>query len=116
MRIIGPRVGNSLLAIFAVVFAMIFATKLSVAAEGVSGTITSSSREPMAHIFVQARSLNGTPVPDLGVISGTDGQYFWPLRPGRYELTFVRQGKKLASRRTSVDRAGVTRLDVRLRN
>lgn len=84
--------------------------------KGVQGRVTFASGKPAANVFVQARSLGQPAValPDIGVLTNKAGDYFWPLPPGRFELTFIHQGKKLATRQGNVGRDGRTRLDIEL--
>jgi len=100
--------------------AMLAAVLLSMSdghtAQGVQGRVVFSNGKPATQVFVQARPLDqgGLPIPDIGIFTDGAGGYAWPLPPGRFELTFVHQGKKLATRSVTVGRSGVTRLDVRL--
>jgi hypothetical protein len=82
--------------------------------EGVHGRVTFASGKAAANVFVQARSLGQSAVPDIGIFTSKGGNYFWPLPPGRFELTFIHQGRKRATREVEVGRNRATRLDVQL--
>ena len=86
------------------------------AAQGVQGNIAFANGKPATQVFVQARSLErpAPAIPDIGIFTDGAGNYSWPLPPGSFELTFIHQGRKLATRKVTVQRSGVTRLDVRL--
>lgn len=55
----------------------------------VTGTVTSSTGEPVAGATVQPRSLDdpSPPIPELVVQTDPDGRYTWRLPPGEYELS-----------------------------
>lgn len=83
---------------------------------GVEGRVTAPGGEPLADVAVQPRSLDrpATAIPELAVISESDGHYRWTLRPGAYELTFSLDGYQPATRRATVRPGEVTSLDVEL--
>lgn len=84
--------------------------------KGVQGRVTFASGKPAEKVFVQARSL-GQPaiaLPDIGILTNKAGDYFWPLPPGRFELTFILRGRKLATRQLDVGRNRPARLDIQL--
>jgi hypothetical protein len=110
------RIRNYLATLVALVTAVLLSAAVGEAAEGVQGRVTFANGKPAAQVFVQARPLgpSGPPVPDIGIFTDSAGRYSWPLPPGRFELTFVHEGKKLTTRRITVGRTGVTPLDVRL--
>lgn len=82
--------------------------------EGVQGRVTFASGKPAANVFVQARSLGQMAVADIGIFTDKAGNFYWPLPPGRFELTFVHQGRSLARRAVEVARSGATRVDIQL--
>jgi hypothetical protein len=86
------------------------------AAQGVQGHVAFANGKPATQVFVQARSLErpAPAIPDIGIFTDGSGNYSWPLPPGRFELTFIHQGRKLATRNVTVERSGIARLDVRL--
>ncbi|MDR7326245.1 MULTISPECIES: carboxypeptidase-like regulatory domain-containing protein [Catenuloplanes] len=57
----------------------------------VAGVVTDSGGAPVPGVSVQVASLDDPPlpIPETGVITGTDGRYEWRLRAGRYEFTAV---------------------------
>jgi hypothetical protein len=84
--------------------------------KGVQGRVTFASGKPAANIFVQARSIGQPSValPDIGILTNKAGDFFWPLPPGRFELTFILHGRKLATRQVNVGRSRATRFDIQL--
>ena len=81
--------------------------------EGVGGRVTSASGAPVANVFVQARSLGGPrAIPDIAVMTDSAGEYFWKLTAGRYELTFMRDGRELVRKQVVVRPNELTRLDI----
>lgn len=71
---------------------------------GISGQVRLPSGQPLRKVVVLARSLDRSPppIPDIAITTDENGRYFWKLPPGRYELTFVREGKRIATREVSV--------------
>lgn len=53
----------------------------------------------MEELLVRAESLDqpSRPIPELGVLTGKDGRYFWPLSPGRYRISVSAEGYQSAS-------------------
>ena len=65
--------------------------------KGVEGAvITAGDGKPIEAATIDARSLDvpAQPVPERIVLSKADGRYFWPLKPGAYELTARVEGYK----------------------
>lgn len=62
---------------------------------GVTGTVRGADGKPAAGVLVVARSLDAPskPIPEIAVFSDSTGAYAWPLRPGRYELTPMFDGR-----------------------
>ncbi|GIF00519.1 carboxypeptidase-like regulatory domain-containing protein [Paractinoplanes rishiriensis] len=54
----------------------------------VAGVVARPDGSPVPGANVQVTSLDNpqVPVPEIGVMTGTDGRYVWSLRGGRYEL------------------------------
>lgn len=90
------------------------ATKASQLGQGVRGLVKSASGRPMPGIVVLAKSLDkpAPAIPDIAIVTNANGSYFWSLPPGNYELTFLRDGSKLAARRVVVRQSRVTQMDV----
>ena len=82
--------------------------------EGVRGRVTSASGKPVSEVFVQARSLDrpAPAIPDIAIMTDQAGNYSWPLASGRYEFSFIHQGRTLATRQVTVGRNRVTSLNV----
>jgi len=57
----------------------------AIIAEGITGTVTHRSGEPVAGAFVKASAVNPAsgPIPDIAIVTGAGGNFAWPLRPGR---------------------------------
>jgi hypothetical protein len=69
----------------------------------------------MSGVVVLAQSLDkpSPAIPDIAITTDAAGRYLWLLRPGKYELTFLLNGKKLATRRVTVSAEGTPQsLDV----
>lgn len=82
--------------------------------EGVSGRVVSArSNDPIAGAAVIAKSLDDPPlgIPELGVDTGADGRYEWPLRSGRYAITIRVDGFKSATRVVRFGKGEVATLD-----
>jgi hypothetical protein len=96
--------------------AAMLSTSAGQAAQGVQGHVAFANGKPATQVFVQARSRErpAPAIPDIANFTDSAGNYSWSLPPGRFELTFIHQGRKLATRKVTVGRAGVTRLDVQL--
>lgn len=93
------------------------ATKPSETRGVVAGTVTTRDGEPVPDAAVLPTSLEEPPrlVPDLGVLTGPDGQYEWRLRPGRYSLAVHVNGEVLESLTTTVVAGQTVTLDFSLR-
>ena len=63
---------------------------------GVVGTVVDPSGQPVSGALVSAESLDGAPVPELGVMTDAEGRYAWPLQPGRYRITVTAEGHRRA--------------------
>lgn len=85
--------------------------------EGVEGRVTSESGEPVADILVQAQSLDqpSKPIPELGVLTGEDGRYFWPLSAGRYRISVSPEGYQPFSGDVTVEAGQRATLNLTLR-
>jgi hypothetical protein len=72
--------------------------------EGVEGLVTAAGR-PVEGLLVTAASLDAPtkPIPELAVLTGADGRYFWPLSPGRYRLSVSPEGLRPASGTATVE-------------
>lgn len=86
-------------------------------AEGVSGTIKDEGGHAVEGAIVTPKSLdaNAPPIPEIAIVSDKDGQYQWPLRPGRYEVTARASGYRDATQQVTVTARTVTTLDFALR-
>jgi hypothetical protein len=66
--------------------------------------VRAASGKPVSGVVVLAKSLDkpSPAIPDIAITTNAAGRYLWLLRPGNYELTFLLNGKKLATRRVTV--------------
>jgi hypothetical protein len=62
------------------------------------------SRAARRGVVVLAQSLDkpAPAIPDIAVTTDAAGNYFWSLRSGNYELTFLLNGQTIATRRVSI--------------
>lgn len=82
---------------------------------GIGGQVRSQSGQPLHGVVVLVVSLDkpGPPIPDLANATDRAGHFFWALPPGRYRLTFVRDGRKIATRDVAIpDRRRIVPVDV----
>jgi hypothetical protein len=84
---------------------------------GVRGRVTSVEGAPIAGGIVQAESLDEPKqaIPDLGVMTGEDGGYWWPFKPGRYRLSITAKGYQTVSQNVVVRPNELARLDFSLK-
>jgi len=71
---------------------------------GVAGQVRAKTGTPLRGVVVLVRPLDTPtrPIPDIANTTDADGRYRWNLPPGRYELTFVRDGTPIAKREVVV--------------
>ena len=83
-------------------------------AEGVVGRLVTPSGSPIAGARITARSLDlpAGPVPEIAILSDTDGRFAWPLRPGRYRLAAVVAGREIAAATAMVRPGRVATLEL----
>lgn len=83
---------------------------------GVVGRVTAADGRPVWNAWIQARSLDrpSPPIPDIAVLTNTDGWYTWPLSPGTYELLVSAEGYQRATKRITVGASAAARLDFTL--
>jgi hypothetical protein len=65
------------------------------AGQGVSGRVVDGAGRPVAGALIEARSLEQPPRPlvEIGVLSGADGRFRWPLPPGSRAALRARLGE-----------------------
>lgn len=83
----------------------------AVAGRGVEGRVVDERGQPVADALIEARSLEQPPrpLPQLGVLSGSDGRFRWPLPPGRHALR-ARLGETLSCEVAVPEAAGALTL------
>jgi hypothetical protein len=83
-------------------------SKMARRGSGVGGVVRTASGEALRGVVVLAQSLDkpAPAIPDIAVTTNAAGSYFWSLRAGNYELTFLLNGQKIATRRVSVPAGG----------
>ena len=79
---------------------------------GVSGVVVGASGSPVAGALVVPAAQAGTTaaIPEIAVITGADGRFFWPLPAGSYRLTAMIDGAEAASGDVTVASYGATAL------
>jgi hypothetical protein len=84
---------------------------------GVRGRVTSADGAPIAGRLVQAKSLDKPKraIPELAVMTGEDGSYWWPLKPGHYRLSVAAEGYLTASQEVVVRSNQIAQLDFSLK-
>jgi hypothetical protein len=67
--------------------------------------------------MVYAESLDNPKqaIPEIGVLTNENGNYLWPLRPGRYRLTIKAEGYPPVSREVVVRPNEAAQLDFTLK-
>ena len=86
-------------------------------AEGMTGAIKDENGRALdgATIIPKSLGANGPAVPEIAILSDTNGRYQWRLRPGSYEVTVRADGYQDVTRQVTVSPGAVTTLDVVLR-
>ncbi|WP_157118769.1 carboxypeptidase-like regulatory domain-containing protein [Azohydromonas lata] len=71
------------------------------AAQGVSGRVVDGAGRPVAGALIEARSLERPPRPlaEIGVLSGADGRFKWPLPAGTRAALRARLGDAVSCER-----------------
>ena len=85
--------------------------------KGVSGTVNAAKGGSViagAVIVPTSLDVPSQPVPEKLVFSGPDGQYFWPLNPGAYELNVSAEGYQPKVLRVDIEPESLATLDVAL--
>jgi hypothetical protein len=72
--------------------------------EGIVGQITNSLGRPVAGAFVQPRALDdpSPPIPEIAIVSDSDGRYTWRLFPGTYEISVSAEGYRGVTKQATV--------------
>jgi len=80
---------------------------------GVRGQVRTADGAPISTTMVQAESLDAPKqaIPELAVMTGKDGSYWWPLKPGHYRLSVAADGYPRVSREIIVRPGEVAQLD-----
>lgn len=79
----------------------------------------SQSGQPLRGVVVLVDPLDkpSPPIPDVANATDQSGYYYWALPPGRYRLTFVHNGKNIATRDAAIpDGRRIVPLDVVITN
>jgi Carboxypeptidase regulatory-like domain len=86
-------------------------------AYGVRGRVTSAEGAPVIGRMVQAESLDKPKraIPELAVMTGEDGSYWWPLKPGHYRLSIAAEGYQAAFQEVIVRPDQIAQLDFSLK-
>lgn len=83
-------------------------------AQGVVGRVHNATGQPVAGARITAQSLDQPtrPIPEIAILSDADGRFVWPLRPGRYRLAAVVDGRELATEEATVEPGQVARVEL----
>jgi hypothetical protein len=83
---------------------------------GVTGRVITPSGQPVAHASVVVRSLDepAPAVPEMAVMTGADGRYFWPVPEGRWEVTVFALDGATQSKQIAVAKPRSATLDFTL--
>lgn len=84
--------------------------------EGVSGNIVAEDGSPLGGAFVVPVALDEEPppIPEIAILSESNGRYTWPLRPGNYEIVVTLEGYRRATERVTVSAGEVAVLNFTL--
>lgn len=84
---------------------------------GVRGRVTSAEGATIVGRMVQAESLDKPKraIPELAVMTGEDGSYWWPLKPGHYRLSVAAEGYLTASQEVVVRPNQIAQLNFTLK-
>jgi len=72
--------------------------------EGIVGQITNSHSRPVVGAFVQPKALDdpSPPIPEIAIVSDSDGRYTWRLFPGTYEISVSAEGYRGVTKQATV--------------
>ena len=81
---------------------------------GVAGRVVDRAGRPIHGVVVMVRKLDPPPVaiPEIANATDRNGRFFWPLAPGRYALSFHRDGRALGERTVVVGSGEATRMEM----
>jgi hypothetical protein len=84
--------------------------------EGVVGRVTAFDGHPVAGALIGARSLDdpSLPIPEIAILSGSDGRYTWRLFPGTYEISVLAEGYRCPPKRVVVKSGQAVTADFKL--
>ena len=84
--------------------------------EGVVGRVTTSDVRPVKGAFIQPRSLDDPSprIPEIAILTDTDGRYTWPLFPGTYEISVSAEGYQREVKQVVVKTGQVVMVDFTL--
>jgi hypothetical protein len=79
---------------------------------GVLGRLLDGNGKPVEGASVGAEVLdaNSGPIPEIGVLTDANGDFHWPLRPGRYRLTPYVEGVRIEPQEVRVEAGKATRV------
>jgi hypothetical protein len=84
--------------------------------EGVVGRIAAEDGRALAGALVVPVPLGSAPppIPEIAIVSESNGRYTWRLPPGEYEIVVTLEGYQRATRRVAVIAGEVAVLDFTL--
>jgi hypothetical protein len=82
--------------------------------QGIAGRLVTASGHPVAGARITAQSLDptGGPIPEIAILSDAEGRFAWPLRPGRYRLAALIDGREVAAATAIVEPHRVSTLEL----
>lgn len=80
---------------------------------GIVGEVRSAAGDPIAGAVIEVKSLDqpSPPIPERIVLSQADGKFFWPLKPGSYEVSATADGYRAVTAVVCVDAERSANLD-----
>jgi hypothetical protein len=84
--------------------------------QGLTGRVVSKDGRPVAGVLVlpQAAGADSGPIPDIAVFTDADGRFTWRLKPGRYNVSFLVDGRVRARETVAIAAERATAITVRL--
>ena len=82
---------------------------------GVYGRLVNSKGRPATNVMISAAGIgqDPQPVPELAVMTGSNGDFYWPLRPGKYRISADLPNGEHASAEVRLGEEGRAMVDLR---
>jgi hypothetical protein len=74
--------------------------------EGVGGLITDACGRPITGAFIRPRGLDepSPAIPEIAIVSDSQGRYRWRLVPGKYEISVSAEGYRDITKQITIKR------------